>query len=771
MAKHKRSGEEVRKRPKVLLFSSLTGKIAFLLISVVTVTLVTTSVFWLFLAQTSEIPRNFDELGRQRMLSMQMVALAQVIDKDSPRTVQELEAAIEEFDEGVELLHGEEQARMPIRMASLTDRSREISELWVQVRSRLEILLEGEAEPEEYEEARQFVITNGPRLAELSDEVVKIYRDGAYRMRSWLWRVMVGAVLLNLLVLAVGVVLVRRKIVYPLRELEHTARQIRRGDLHSRVGARQSDELGILQEAFDEMANEIEGLIETLNKERRFAESLVHHAPAGVIVHRHREVLFANPEVHRLLGVEGIEEIPGRDVLRIFRREDRERARAVITEIDIDAGQSRPLELGISDDFDVSRAVEVVSVPIDYEGQSAVLSVLRDVTERNIMMSKMMQMDRAIAIGTLVAGLGHEINNPLSFVLGNLDFTRDNLQELASACAEIPSEKREECRRVLMELDEAMSGAHLGGERIRDIVIQLQQFSRHEKVRPEPMEVEKALESAITMASGEIRHRAEIVRQYEEVPPVEGNESQLSQIFLNLLVNAAQAIDEGDALHNRITVRVEADGEQVVVEISDTGAGIADEIGDRIFDPFFTTKPPGHGTGLGLALCRQIVESHDGLLTFDSVEGEGTTFRVILPATDKEVRKASRKRSSAAYDQTRRVAFIDDEAEMGEVARRILEPPHEVFTMSDPHEFLDALDRGEHYDIVFCDLMMPNLTGMDLWENLGESHPEVLPKMVFITGGAFTPRATRFLEEVEPRLLLKPFDSEKLKELVAGAEA
>ena len=756
-------------RRKPLFFSSLTRKIAFLLALAFVVTSGTTFVFWLFLSHTGGLPEKFDELGRQRYRATQMAALVQQEEPELRWLADELEAAATEFDRGVEQLR-QDANNPPIPMPSLAELSEEIHGLWAEMQSGVELLVDNEASAEERREAKDVVVANGLRLAELSDDVVKAYREGAHRVRARMWWLMVGAALINLFLLILGVVIVRRNIVAPLHELERAAQSLRSGELQSRVGTRQFDELGAVQRAFDEMATEIENLVGALERQRKFAESLIQHVPAGIVAHRNGEVVFGNPELSRLLGVDDIDGIPGRDVLYLFHRDDREDAKAITADVDAHQAHTCPVEMRICNCYEEPRTVEVVSAPIEYEDQPAVLTVLRDVTERKVMEAKMMQMDRAIAIGTLVAGVGHEINNPLSFVLANLDYTLQALDQLDQFFREVPTEQAGRSQKVLHHIKEALNEAHMGGERIRDIVKQLQQFARYEKSPTEPVNIKRALESAIRMASGEIRHRAKLVRDYGDVPAVQGSESQLAQVFLNLLVNAAQAIDEGDAEHNTITIRVASEEGQVIVEISDTGGGIADDVASRIFDPFFTTKPPGHGTGLGLSLCQQLIEHHGGVLTFDTEEGRGTTFRVMLPTTDQELAEELSEPSSDPTDRSRCIAIVDDDPEVGKVFQRILCRHHEVEVFSDPRQFLVQLDLGERYDIVFCDLMMPNLTGMDVWDRVSEDHPQLLSRIVFITGGAFTPRATKFLEEVDPPLLDKPFDVGALKEMVEIAD-
>jgi signal transduction histidine kinase len=231
--------------------------------------------------------------------------------------------------------------------------------------------------------------------------------------------------------------------------------------------------------------------------------------------------------------------------------------------------------------------------------------------------------DRLATMGRLSAGVGHEINNPLAYVLSNLNFVQ---QELRLAQERAPSPERQ-------DLLDALADAREGAERVRYIVQDLKTLSRQEDESTGPVDLAAVVRGAARMASHELRSRARLVEDCAQVPPVLGNATRLGQVFLNLIVNAAHAMPQGREHENEIRVRarLEATG-RVTVEVADTGCGIPQENLERIFDPFFTTKPVGEGTGLGLAVCHSIITSHGGTLTVESVVGRGTTFRITLPA-------------------------------------------------------------------------------------------------------------------------------------------
>jgi PAS domain S-box-containing protein len=369
----------------------------------------------------------------------------------------------------------------------------------------------------------------------------------------------------------------------------------------------------------------------------------------------------------------------------------------------------------------------------------------------------LVQAERLATAGQLAAGVGHEINNPLAYVLANVTYALEELERLTEP---LPGVDMEEVQRALLQ-------AQLGAMRIRDIVRDLRIFARGDPEAIGPVDVQAALEFSIAMATHEIRQRAQLVRKYEKVPFVRANESRLGQVFLNLLINAAQAIpDGGTAEHQQVTVAMRP-GEEgwVVVEVSDTGKGIDPEHLPRIFEPFFTTTPVGVGTGLGLSVCHGIVTGLGGQLQVDSVPGKGTTFRVLLPVGDSPAQQPAQAQAEPPRALApRRVLVIDDDPEVRQALARIIGAPHVVEMVETAHEAQERLlTRKEPYDVIFCDLMMPELTGMDLHDILTAQRPEVVGKMVYMSAGAFTPRAAQFLESHPERRIEKPFDPVRVR--------
>ena len=384
--------------------------------------------------------------------------------------------------------------------------------------------------------------------------------------------------------------------------------------------------------------------------------------------------------------------------------------------------------------------------------------IARDMTERRRMELQLQLADRMASVGTLAAGVAHEINNPLAYVLANLDFALGELQA--------PGAGPEELARALGEARE-------GAVRVREIVRDLKSFSRVSEAEREPTDVRRVLQTAVGLAQNEIRHRARLAIEYAEVPPVLASEHRLGQVFLNLLINAAQSIPDGAADRNLVNASTFLAGDgRVAVEITDTGSGIPAEVLPRIFDPFFTTKPVGVGTGLGLSIAHGIVAELGGELTVRSELGSGSIFTVRLPPAP----AGARPRAAAAPGpaprppQGARVLVVDDEPLVGRAVARILSPPHQVTVALTGQEALDRL-ASEPFEVVLCDLMMPGLTGMDVHQRLLERAPALAARMVFLTGGAFTETARAFLARVPNARLEKPFEPSALRQVVAAAVA
>ncbi|WP_224243027.1 two-component system sensor histidine kinase NtrB [Hyalangium gracile] len=370
------------------------------------------------------------------------------------------------------------------------------------------------------------------------------------------------------------------------------------------------------------MAEQVDRSQKQLRENEERFQTLVDRSPDALFIHREGHIVFHNPAAASLLGYERADELRGRKLVEFIQPTEED----VLTHPGDEQGVQE-----VHWTHREGRVVlsEVVTFTLVFEGQPARVSIVRDITERKHLREKLQTADRMAAIGSLAAGVAHEINNPLSFMLSNVRFVRDEVQALVD-------EADDRTRERLKEIQEALEETATGGDRVSEIVRDLRTFARGDDGKRGPVNVHSVLDLCGNIARSQLRHRAQLVKSYGEVPSIMASESRLGQLFLNLIINAAQAIPEGaDAKMHEVRLTTWKQGEdQVVVEVKDTGVGIPPENLHRLFDPFFTTKPAGVGTGLGLSICRGIVVGLGGRITVESEPGRGTSFRVFLPVGD-----------------------------------------------------------------------------------------------------------------------------------------
>lgn len=386
----------------------------------------------------------------------------------------------------------------------------------------------------------------------------------------------------------------------------------------------------------------------------------------------------------------------------------------------------------------------------------------RDTTERRELLARMMRMDRFVATGGVAAAMGHEINNPLTFVTNNLDFAWESIEQIQDEAVGTDFEAYLEW---LSEAQEALRDALEGSRRIRDIVTNLKTFLHDDgSLDHRPVALRPIIESCLKLAAVETRHRARVEFDVDERLVVRGRPSRLSQVFLNLLTNAAQSIPPSDVENQTISVSAHRNGDQVVVRIDDTGEGIAAEALPRIFEPFFTTRRSMEGTGLGLSICAQIVDAHSGTIDVEETGPNGTTFCVRLPAAEwSELSKEAQQRSATS---TLTLLVVDDEPAVLRALKRQL-PGFNVDTIEGGRTALAMLrENPDRYDIILSDLIMPDLSGIRLYNLVTLTNPDLGPRFIFMTGGAFTPESEAFSEAFRDRLLLKPFGKRDLLGLI-----
>jgi signal transduction histidine kinase/CheY-like chemotaxis protein len=364
-------------------------------------------------------------------------------------------------------------------------------------------------------------------------------------------------------------------------------------------------------------------------------------------------------------------------------------------------------------------------------------------------------------VGTLGGGVAHEINNPLAALMINQEFVAEILGRVVGAAehneAPVPAAELRNALDALLEAQEA-------ARRVKGIVSDLRAFSEGPDEETEVVELSAVLDSAIRLVQEEIRFRAQLVRSYAPVPPVAATRSQLSQVIVNLLINAAHSIPEGDADHNTIRVATSSHELGVAIEVSDTGRGFPAEVVDRIFDPFYTTSTTG--SRVGLAISHSIVTRLGGRISLESRVGVGTVVRLVLPAASSAPAEPRYAALTAPVGRPR-VLVVDDDPAIGSIVRRLLEIDHDVEVRTSGREALALLEEGAEFDVVLCDLLMPNLTGMDFYEAVRRKRPELGDRIAFMSGAAFTERSEKFVIALADRFIDKPFTVAELRSLVA----
>ncbi|MDB4944849.1 MAG: Sensory box histidine kinase/response regulator [Labilithrix sp.] len=352
--------------------------------------------------------------------------------------------------------------------------------------------------------------------------------------------------------------------------------------------------------------------------EARF-RAVIETMPDGALVHRDGRIVYVTPAALRLLGHESDAELLGTQVVDVVHPEDRALVRGRMEVMATVGGAVPVVEQRLLRRDGTMVTAEVSGLATVFDGEPAVLVVARDITARKEYEAQLVMNDRLASLGRLAASVGHELNNPLAYVLGNLTMMQ---RELAAA-VELPKPRADRFGKYLQVVAE-------GARRMRDIVNDLKTLARGDAETSSPVDLSQLLDVCANMADHELRQRARLVKEYRERVQLMGNETRLGQVFLNLLVNAAQSIPPGEARAHEVRIVLFTEDGRAVIEVRDTGVGIPPAIRERIFEPFFTTKA-GTGTGLGLAISHRIVTSAGGTLTCEPGEGgRGTTFRVTL---------------------------------------------------------------------------------------------------------------------------------------------
>jgi PAS domain S-box-containing protein len=407
-----------------------------------------------------------------------------------------------------------------------------------------------------------------------------------------------------------------------------------------------------------------------------------------------------------------------------------------------------------------SRTIERFGRPVLDAGGELLgrLEIYRDVTGQRLVQSKLLQTEKMAGLGQLVSGIAHELNNPLTSIIGYSQLLLG--------------------RRLTAPQEADGRLIHQEAERAARIVKNLLLFAREARPERRPVNLNEIVELTLALRNYELRvENIELSQELaQDLPPVMADPAQLQQVLLNLLVNAEQAIRQGSGEGTiRVRTRTTARG-RVSFEILDSGPGISQEIIPRIFDPFFSTKPSGAGTGLGLSITCGIVKEHGGEISVQSQLGHGAKFTVELPAAAHEAATASappanRNSASAAIRTGRaeRVLVVEDEPTVAHLIADVLgEDGHKVEIVLDGRDGLDRAAAG-NYGLIICDLRMPHLDGRGIYRELVAQGSPMQHRLMFVTGDTLAPRTFEFLEKCGLPFLAKPFLVEELKAVVDRA--
>ncbi|WP_223755448.1 MASE1 domain-containing protein [Myxococcus sp. RHSTA-1-4] len=472
-------------------------------------------------------------------------------------------------------------------------------------------------------------------------------------------------------------------------------------------------------------------------------------------------IVFANEAYCALVG-QRLEDLVGKDPCLLYGEQQelalRQRAKAALL-----AGEPLCAEVALPRKGGTLVWSEVQLSPVRATGEDVThfVATHRDITATKELQARLVAAERVAAVGTLAAGVGHEINNPLAYLVLNLEAASRSLSE-----GGLPA---------MRDALTGVRGALEGAERIRLIVRDLQVFSRQGDQERGLVDLNALVPPAVRIVSHALRHRARVVEEFGPVPRVLGSEARLGQVLLNLLVNAMQAIPEGSPTLNEVRVRTSTDASgRARVDVVDTGAGIPADVMPRIFEPFFTTKPMGEGTGLGLPICQQIVRAHGGELEVRSEPDRGSVFSVLLPAAPVQVSAGSRPVAACeprpgSRGRRGRVLVVDDEPRLAQSMRLLLEPYHDIVTTTRGSEALALVSAGHRFDVILCDLQMPETDGATVYRRLCALAPGQAERVVFISGGAYTAESRAFMDSVTNRVLEKPVRPEVLMATVSDA--
>lgn len=503
------------------------------------------------------------------------------------------------------------------------------------------------------------------------------------------------------------------------------------------------------------------------HQQRWLATTLESIADAVIVVDLNGRVSFVNPAAEQLLDIAAgtAKGRHARDLVVLHHDGKR------LTPFDTVLRDEAPLKIaeatvGLGGAH--QRVVTDSVAPVIDDGQIlGAVMVLQDMTDQKQAQVQLEQSARMASLGTMAAGVAHEINNPLSVVLANSPFVEQQIAELIRTLEQGNFPSAEQLAR-LKEAADAQAAIESAATRAAHIVSDLKAFARSETEGAPKLDIATVVRSALRSTSREFEDRAVVENLVSSDPRgsqrIGMDSTKFEQVLVNLLINAAHAIEPGHPAENRVCLWLaDAEPGSLSVLLQDTGAGMASEVARRAFDPFFTTKPVGLGTGLGLSICHGMVAAAGGRIHLRSVPAVGTTVELVLPVVEKGDADPPEEPEPNVI-RGRLLLIDDDELVLSATARSLGE--HDLLAVGSALAALERLRAGESYDLILCDMKMPEMSGIQFFEMLLQEFPAQAKTVVFLTGGASGTREGAFLKSSGQPLLEKPFRPAELRAFV-----
>lgn len=499
-------------------------------------------------------------------------------------------------------------------------------------------------------------------------------------------------------------------------------------------------------------------------RERWFSTTLRSIGDAVITVDLAGKVTFMNQVAERLTGVTLDQALgkPAGDVIRLDHGESGHDTtpldRALLHRETVELVEAALVGGGTD-----TRIIADSAAPVIDKGQLlGAVMVFRDVTEQKQLQQRLELADRLASLGTMAAGVAHEVNNPLAVVMGHASHLAEEATDMLRRL-DAKTATPEQTRELLAEVLEAQAEVQSAATRIQRIVADLKAFSRPGPEAAGTANIARAIEWARRATVLDVAPRATMEIHQDDIELYASiDELRLGQVMVNLLTNAAHAVPPGNPAGNTITVDVSRreDG-YICIAVADSGTGISETVLQRMFEPFFTTKALGVGTGLGLSICHGIVKHAGGDIEVESELGRGSTFRVVLAPANRQRTPLPPGRPELRRG---RLLVVDDELPLLRLMKRVLHR-HEVECVTNAAEALALLNARQRFDVIICDIMMPGMTGIELYETLLERAPTEAARMIFISGGTVG-KTDDFRRAVPNRFVDKPFTADVIEEAV-----